>query len=143
GTDEYLVSDRFSPRERAAVLWAEHVAKNTAGERTDVFEEVKSHFAAAELVELTAICGRFAMSNRLHDSLCLPIEAHGEVDKIRRTVRNDPARIKAFVEHLIDHWPSEFPSSCADPIATERAAGLVSNWPQVDHTSNTDTCPRI
>ena len=80
--DDYLNSPRFSRRERAAVLWAEHVAKNTARERDDVFEEVHKHFNDAELVELTGVCGQFASSNRFQDSLRLPIEEHGEVSKI-------------------------------------------------------------
>ena len=92
------------------MLWAEHVARNTAGARDDVFAEVKPHFTDAELVELTGICGLFAVSNRFQDSMRLPIEEQGEVDKIRQSVRADPQRLKAYVARLIQDWPETLPS---------------------------------
>ena len=109
--DDYLNSPRFSRRERAAVLWAEHVAKNTARERDDVFEEVHKHFNDAELVELTGVCGQFASSNRFQDSLRLPIEEHGEVSKIKGSLHADSNLIKASLERLIEYWPNEFPEA--------------------------------
>ena len=93
------------------MLWAEHVAANTAGERDEVFAEVRREFSDAELVELTGICGLFAVSNRFQDSMRLPIEEQGEVDKIRQSVRADPKRLKAYVARLVDHWPRAFPLS--------------------------------
>ena len=109
------------------MLWAEHVAKNTAGEREDVFAEVKRQFTHAELVELTGICGLFAVSNRFQDSMRLPIEEQGEVDKIRQSVRADPARLKAYVERLVEHWPQAFPSSPA--LLPEQRAAVASLTP--------------
>jgi len=99
------------------VLWAEHVARNTAGSRDDVFAEVRRHFSDAEVVELTGVCGLFAQSNRFQDSLKLPIEPPHEVDKIRTSVRVDPVRLKAYVKRLVDTWPAEFPSpaGCVTP----------------------------
>jgi alkylhydroperoxidase family enzyme len=108
-TSDYLTSAHFSPRERAAVLWAEHVAKNTARERDDVFEQVRQHFTDAELVELTDVCGVFAVSNRFQDTMRLPIEEQGEIDKIKSSIRANPERIKGFIETLISTWPTEFP----------------------------------
>ena len=52
-------SNLLSEREKAAVLWAEHVTKNTARSRDDVFERVRSIFDEQEIVELTMICGLF------------------------------------------------------------------------------------
>lgn len=122
GSDEYLDSPHFTPRERAAVLWAEHVAKNTARERDDIFDEVRRHFNDAEFVELTAVCGLFGQSNRFQDSMRLPIEEQHEVDKIRTSVRADPARLKSYVERLIENWPAQYPPAVGriDP----RPAGL-------------------
>ena len=99
------------------MLWAEHVARNTAGSRDDVFAEVRRHFSDAEVVELTGVCGLFAQSNRFQDSLKLPIEPPHEVDKIRTSVRVDPVRLKAYVKRLVDTWPAEFPSpaGCVTP----------------------------
>ena len=90
------------------MLWAEHVAKNTARERDDVFNEVARHFNDAELVELTGVCGLFAFNNRFQDSMRLPIEETGEVDKIRASARADPHRLKTFVESLYADWPQHF-----------------------------------
>ncbi|MGZ8268335.1 MAG: carboxymuconolactone decarboxylase family protein [Burkholderiales bacterium] len=111
GSSDYLSSGHFSPRERAAVLWAEHVAKNTARERDDVSAEVKRHFTEQELVELTGVCGLFGQSNRFQDSMCLPIEEQSEVDKIRQSVRADPERIKVYLERMVENWPSIFPEA--------------------------------
>ena len=52
-------SNLLTEREKAAVLWAEHVTKNTARSRDDVFERVRSIFDEQEIVELTMICGLF------------------------------------------------------------------------------------
>jgi alkylhydroperoxidase family enzyme len=109
GSSAYLSSGHFSQRERAAVLWAEHVAKNTAQERDDVFTEVRRHFTEPEFVELTGVCGLFGQSNRFQDSMCLPLEEQSEVDKIRQSVRADPARIKTYLERMLEHWPETFP----------------------------------
>ncbi|MGH8612495.1 MAG: carboxymuconolactone decarboxylase family protein [Gammaproteobacteria bacterium] len=92
------------------MLWAEHVARNTAGERDDVFAEVRKHFDEAELVELTGVCGLFAQSNRFQDSLRLTVEAQHDIDKIRQSVKIDPDRLKAYVEGLIETWPNRFPA---------------------------------
>ena len=50
GSDAYMDSPLLSPREKAAVLWAEHVTKNTAKHRDDIAEEVQKHFSEQEFV---------------------------------------------------------------------------------------------
>ena len=70
-------SNLLSEREKAAVLWAEHVTKNTARSRDDVFERVRSIFDEQEIVELTMICGLFNFRNRYMDSPTHPPRAHG------------------------------------------------------------------
>ena len=99
-------SPHLTPRERAAVLWAEHVTKNTARSRDDVFDEVRKHFSDAELVDLTLVTGLFNMFNRFMDSLHIPIEEQGEVDKIKRSVDLDSERVKDFMRTVVDNWPS-------------------------------------
>lgn len=102
------------------MLWAEHVARNTARERDDVFEEVRQHFTTPELVELTAVCGLFGLSNRFQDSMRLPIEPQHEVDKIKASVRVDPARIRTYLQRMIEHWPQAFPASSNKSDAAPR-----------------------
>ncbi|MGI9594601.1 MAG: carboxymuconolactone decarboxylase family protein [Acidimicrobiales bacterium] len=104
-----MTSDVLSPRERAAVLWAEHVTLNTARSRDDVFEEVAKHFDAAEIVELTLMSGLFAMFNRLMDSLQIPVEIPKEVDKIQRSLDLDPDKVLGYFETVAETWPTMFP----------------------------------
>ncbi len=106
--DDYMDSSDFSEREKAAVLWAEHVTRNTAQRRGDVYEQVKAQFNDAEIVELTLVCAMFNMINRINDSLEIEIEAQPEIDKIKGTLVLDPERIGTYLHWLADHWPSEF-----------------------------------
>ena len=107
-SDDYVESTEFSEREKAAVLWAEHVTRNTARTRDDVYERVKAQFSDAEIVELTLVCAMFNMINRINDSLKIEIEAQSEVDKIKGTLVLDPERIRTYLHWLADHWPTEF-----------------------------------
>lgn len=110
-------SPRLSPREKAAVMWAEHVTRNTARSRDDVFEEVRRHFSEGELVELTLIVGMFNMFNRFMDSLHLAIEVQEEVDKIKKSVRLDPGKVKDYYRTLLAHWPGAYPAPDAQAPA--------------------------
>jgi len=106
-SDAYLTSANFSERERAAVLWAEHVTRNTAQQRDDVYQQVKAQFSTAEIVELTLICAMFNMINRINDSLDIEIEEQGEIDKIQRSLVLDPERMRTYLRWLADHWPGD------------------------------------
>ena len=114
GTDEYMDSPHLNAREKAAVLWAEHVTKNTARSRDDVFEIVRQQFNEAEFVDLTLVCCFFNMVNRLTDSLKMPIEMQVEVDKIKASVNLDPAKVKTYLETVTAKWPSSFPTPNPD-----------------------------
>jgi len=91
------------------VLWAEHVTRNTARERDDVFEQVRAHFNEAEVVELTLMSGMFNMFNRFMDSLKIPLEIQGEIDKIQRSLHLDPDRVRKYLEAVLENWPTDFP----------------------------------
>ena len=90
------------------MLWAEHVTRNTARSRDDVFAEVRKQFSEPEIVELTLICGMFNMFNRFMDSLKIPVEIQGEVDKIKRSLMLDPDKVKAYFETVVATWPERF-----------------------------------
>lgn len=109
-----MESDALNDREKAAVLWAEHVTLNTARSRDDVFEIVATHFNQAEIVELTLMSGFFAMFNRLMDSLRIPIEEQAEVNKIQRSLHLDPAKVEQYYQAVLDRWPEEFPQPAPD-----------------------------
>ena len=104
----------LNDREKAAILWAEHVTKNTARSRNDIYEKVRAIFSEPEMVELTMMSGMFNFYNRFMDSLGVPLEPQDEVDKIKRSVNLDPARVKEYMQALIDNWPDEFPTPNTD-----------------------------
>jgi alkylhydroperoxidase family enzyme len=108
GTQDCAASPLFSLRERAALVWAEHVADNSAKRREDLFDELKKHFSVAEIVELTGSC---AMANRLdlvHNALRVPLERPAEIEALNRSMRLDPARIRTYFQTLLAHWPQHF-----------------------------------
>ena len=93
GSDGYMDSPLLTPREKATVLWAEHVTRNTAKVRDDVAEEVQRHFTDAEFVELTFVISYFNMRNRYHDSLKLPND-EAEIVEGRRKATARPGEAK-------------------------------------------------
>ena len=108
GSDDYMDSPLLTPQEKATVLWAEHVTRNTAKSRDDVAGEVQSHFTDAEFVELTFVISYFNMRNRYHDSLKLPNDEAEIIEDVGR-LRPDPAKLKAFLQEILDNWPDAFP----------------------------------
>ena len=112
-SDDYMTSPLLSAAERAAVQWAEHVTRNTARQRDDVFAELREHFDDAEIVELTLICGMFNMFNRFMDSLHVPVEPQDEIDKIKKSVDLDPANVRAYFQTVLDNWPEDIPNPAA------------------------------
>lgn len=109
-----MESELLTDREKAAILWAEHVTKNTARSRDDVYEIVSERFNEAEIVELTLMAGFFALFNRFTDSLQVPIEIPKEVDLIKKSVNLDPARVKTYYETVAEEWPDQFPEPSSD-----------------------------
>ena len=108
GSDDYMDSPLLTPREKATVLWAEHVTRNTAKSRDDIAEEVQRHFTDAEFVELTFVISYFNMRNRYHDSLKLPNDEAEIIEDVGR-LRPDPAKLKAYLQEILDNWPDAFP----------------------------------
>ena len=97
-----------------AILWAEHVTKNTAKEENGVFERVREYFSEEEIIELTLICGFFNLFNRFMDSLCIPLEVQGEVDKIKKSVSLDPEKVEQYLHRMSDAWSDEIPPPNSD-----------------------------
>ena len=104
-----MSSPHLSSREKAAVLWAEHVTKNTARSREDVYEQVSREFTETELIEVTMMSCWFNSWNRFMDSLHIPVEEQSEVDKIKKSIYLDPIKVKNYLQEMIDNWPDEFP----------------------------------
>jgi alkylhydroperoxidase family enzyme len=119
GGGDYMISPLLSPRERAAVLWAEHVAMYTAKTRDDIFEEVRKHYSDPEIVELTALCTLYNMMNRVYKSLRIPIETGDAFPAKGLTVRVEPDSIRNYIQELTASWPASF------PVPNEEAPALL------------------
>ena len=92
-----------------AILWAEHTTLNTAKENNGVFEKVREEFSEEEILELTLMSGFFNLFNRLMDSLQVPLETQGEVDKIKRSVQLDPIKVHNYLKTVVETWPAYIP----------------------------------
>jgi hypothetical protein len=109
-----MESDLLTDRQKAAVLWAEHVTNNTARSRDDVFEIVQGVFNQAEIVELTLMSAFFAFFNRVTDSLKIPVEIPAEVDLIKHSLHLDPDKVRTYFDTLSASWPTQFPEPSSD-----------------------------
>ena len=97
-----------------AILWAEHTTLNTAKEDNGVFEKVREEFSEEEIIELTLMSGFFNLFNRFMDSLQIPLESQGEVDKIKRSVQLDPIKVHNYLKSVVKEWPSDIPGPNSD-----------------------------
>jgi alkylhydroperoxidase family enzyme len=111
--DNYMESDLLTPRQKAAVLWAEHVTRNTARDRDDVFQHMRSLFSEPEILELTLVSAHWNMSNRTMNALHMDI-THPDVEKIRGSFRANPDNVKKYLEAILENWPDEFPVPSKD-----------------------------
>jgi alkylhydroperoxidase family enzyme len=102
-------SPRISERERAALVWAHHVAQNTAKHHDAVFGELKRHYNDAEIVELTGLCAETNMVNRFCNALRVPIESAESLATLCRAPRVDPARLKTYLATVLADWPQQLP----------------------------------
>ena len=112
-SDGYMESGVLSGRQKAAALWAEHVAKNTAKDRDDVFDILAKQFTEPEIVELTLLCGWRNMRTRFHDSLHLDLESH-DFESVGGAVKVDPKNFKRYLEKILQDWPDEMPEPKLD-----------------------------
>ena len=110
-SDGYMASGLFTDREKAAILWAEHVTLNTAKFRDDVFKQVAAVFSEAEIVELTTLSAFRNMRNRMHDSLHIDLDPPAGAAAVGAGSRVDPQGLKRYLKVLVDNWPDEFPEA--------------------------------
>ena len=107
-SDDYLTSDLFNELEKAAILWAENMTRNTAQANTEAFDRMRANFTEGEIVEVSMLCSMFNMINRINDSLDVLIEEQPEIDKIQTSLHLDPVKMGDYLRWLADHWPNEF-----------------------------------
>jgi alkylhydroperoxidase family enzyme len=68
-SDEWEISPGFSERERAAILWADRVARRLARRDKRAYDTVRAVFTEEEFVELTLLASLGAMADRLTNAL--------------------------------------------------------------------------
>lgn len=112
--DDYMNSGLLSGREKAAVLWADHVTRNTVRDHPEVRDQVRAHFSDAEMVELTLISGMFNMFNRFMDCMGVPMDTQKDIDSIQDSLHLDPNQVKAYFEHVAANWPATIPGPNPD-----------------------------
>jgi hypothetical protein len=75
GSDEWETAPAFTDRDRAAITWADRIAKRLARRDAGAYRLVREHFTDEEIVELTAIASLAAMADRITNALRIPPEA--------------------------------------------------------------------
>lgn len=97
---DYRASSLFDRREKAVLAWSEAMTLNTAKRDDAVWEELRSQFSDAEIVEISLACAMFNMINRLNDSFRTDLESeeynrrqHGAVGVTRDALEDYACRI--------------------------------------------------
>ena len=83
---DYRTSDLFDRREKAVLAWSEAMTLNTAKRDNAVWDELRSLFSDAEIVEISLACAMFNMINRLNDSFRTDLEPEEYNRRQRRAV---------------------------------------------------------
>ena len=68
---------RWTPRERVALRYAEQVTNDAKRVSNELWQELSAHFDEGEIIELTAAITLFAMFNRFADALQIEITEPG------------------------------------------------------------------
>ena len=83
---DYRASPLFNVREKAVLAWSEAMTLNTAKRDKAVWEELRSLFSDAEIVEISLASAMFNMINRLNDSFWTELESEEYNRKQHRAV---------------------------------------------------------
>lgn len=86
GTDEWETAPTFSDRERAAITWADRIAKRLARRDAAAYRFVREHCSDEEIVELTAIASLAAMADRITNALRISPEPQVGLTADRGTI---------------------------------------------------------
>jgi alkylhydroperoxidase family enzyme len=70
---DWRATDRFDARERAALAYAEAMTLRTSVP-DDVFADVRAHFDARAIVDLSVLIGTYIMHNRVMGALAIDLE---------------------------------------------------------------------
>lgn len=74
---EQADDQRWTPAEAVALRYAEQVTRDARRVGDDIWAELRQHFDAGEIIELTAATTLFNMFNRFNDALQVDITQPG------------------------------------------------------------------
>ena len=100
-SQNYQLSDYFSPADKAAIHWAECLTERTYKRHPEVMAQLKLHFNDAQIVEITMVSGFFNFWNRFTDALEIDIESSDSVGNIQRSKTVD---VEDYVKYMSDCW---------------------------------------
>jgi alkylhydroperoxidase family enzyme len=109
-SDEWEMSPVFSERERAAVLWADRVARRLARRDKKAFETVRAHFSDEEIVELTLVSSLGAMADRIANALRVAPESPVGLSP---GLRIPDKSLEAWPSHMFDPEVAESWRECS------------------------------
>jgi alkylhydroperoxidase family enzyme len=102
-------SPLFEERERAAIIWAGEVARNTAKRNAAAYDALRKHYNDAEVVEITALCAISSYADLFYNALRVPVERPDELQALSGAISGDPERLRNYVNTLLTDWPATFP----------------------------------
>ena len=100
-SQNYQLSDYFSPADKAAIHWAECLTERTYKRHPEAMAQLKLHFNDAQIVEITMVSGFFNFWNRFTDALEIDIESSDSVGNIQRSKTVD---VEDYVKYMRDCW---------------------------------------
>ena len=100
-SQNYQLSDYFSPADQAAIHWAECLTERTYKRHPEAMAQLKLHFNDAQIVEITMVSGFFNFWNRFTDALEIDIESSDSVGNIQRSKTVD---VEDYVKYMRDCW---------------------------------------
>lgn len=91
-------SDLFTPAQKAAIAWAEHLTERTYRQHPEAMEELKRHFGEEQIVEISMVSGFFNFWNRFVDGLQMDPEGTQVTNLFRKSTKIDPADYIAYMQ---------------------------------------------
>lgn len=117
---DYQGSDLFTPAQKAAIAWAEHLTERTYRQHPEAMPELKKHFSDEQIVEITMVSGFFNFWNRFNDGLQIDPEGTQITNLFKKSTKIDPAD---YVEFMRSCWWNDPEAGVAKMDARSVASG--------------------
>ncbi len=101
---DFQSSDSFTPAQKAAIAWAEHLTERTYRENPQAMVELKTHFSDEQIVEISMVAGFFNFWNRFNDGLQIDPEGIQVTNLFKKSASIDPAD---YIDYMRACWWNE------------------------------------